>query len=116
MFLALGRLPMAGVSGSDRGSRTGVRSDSHSVSDAALGKEALWQERIRRFRRSGQTVAGFCAAEGVSTASFYQWRRRLAQPPRLSSCLRFHRRTVFAHRNATIVESSKLNPERVEVG
>ena len=75
---------MAGVSGSDRGSRTGVRSDSNSVSGLASGKEALWQGRVRRFRRSGQTVREFCAAEEVSTASFYQWRRRLAQrrPPR----------------------------------
>lgn len=75
---------MAGVSGSDRGSRTGVRSGSNSVSGLASGKEALWQGRVRRFRRSGQTVREFCAAEEVSTASFYQWRRRLAQrrPPR----------------------------------
>lgn len=70
---------MAGVSGSDRGSRTGVHSGCNTVSDTASRKEALWQGRIRRFRRSGQTVAGFCAAEGVSTASFYQWRRRLGE-------------------------------------
>jgi hypothetical protein len=33
---------------------------------------------MERFRRSGQTVAQFCAAEGVSEPSFYVWRRTLA--------------------------------------
>ena len=114
MFLALGRLPMAGVSGSDRGSRTGVRSDSHSVSDAASGKEALWQERIRRFRRSGQTVAGFCAAEGVSTASFYQWRRRLAQrrPTRSDAA---SRRTASSRRGVVSTSGRRASVRDGEV-
>lgn len=37
-----------------------------------------WAERVERFRRSGQTVAQFCAAEGVSEPSFYVWKRTLA--------------------------------------
>lgn len=37
----------------------------------------VWGERIDRFEKSRQTVAQFCAAEGVSPASFYQWRRKL---------------------------------------
>jgi transposase len=36
-----------------------------------------WAERLDRFRRSGQTIAQFCAAEGVSPPSFYVWRRTL---------------------------------------
>lgn len=36
-----------------------------------------WAERIDRFEQTGQTVAQFCAAEGVSAACFYQWRRKL---------------------------------------
>jgi len=36
-----------------------------------------WAERINRFEQTSQTVAQFCAAEGVSPASFYQWRRKL---------------------------------------
>jgi hypothetical protein len=35
-----------------------------------------WQERLARFAASNLGVAQFCAQEGVSTASFYQWRRR----------------------------------------
>ena len=43
-----------------------------------------WAERLDRFRRSGQTVAQFCAAEGISAPSFYVWKRTLtvgAEPP-----------------------------------
>lgn len=39
-----------------------------------------WQERIDRFDQSELTVAEFCQLEGYSTASFYQWRRKLRQP------------------------------------
>jgi transposase-like protein len=41
------------------------------------GKAAVWRERLRRFSRSGLTVAQFCEDEGVSEPSFYQWRKRL---------------------------------------
>ena len=40
-----------------------------------------WRRRVRRFGRSGMTVVRFCAEEGVSTASFYRWRNRLADRP-----------------------------------
>jgi len=33
---------------------------------------------MTRFLRSGKTVSRFCAAEGVTVACFYQWRRRLS--------------------------------------
>jgi transposase len=38
-----------------------------------------WVGRLERFAARGQTVAAFCAAEGVSQSNFYLWRRRLAQ-------------------------------------
>ena len=38
---------------------------------------ALWKERLERFEALSLTVARFCAQEGCSTASFYQWRRKL---------------------------------------
>ena len=37
-----------------------------------------WAERLERFGRANQTVAQFCAAEGVSEPSFYVWKRTLA--------------------------------------
>jgi hypothetical protein len=42
-----------------------------------------WVERLHRFAAAGLSTAQFCAAEGVSVASFYLWRRRLA---RADSC------------------------------
>ena len=38
----------------------------------------LWLDRLERQSDSNQTIAQFCAAEGVSAPSFYQWKRRLA--------------------------------------
>ena len=37
-----------------------------------------WQSLIERAERSPLSVTAFCAAQGVSTASFYLWRKRLA--------------------------------------
>jgi hypothetical protein len=39
--------------------------------------QQLWQQRLQRFRDSGLSVIAFCDREGVSTAAFYAWRRRL---------------------------------------
>ena len=52
-------------------------SSTRSRSDAATRR---WVERLERFAAGNHTVAAFCAAEGVSQANFYLWRRRLARP------------------------------------
>ena len=46
-----------------------------------LGLEHTWRRRLRRQAASGLSIPEFCARQGVSTASFYAWRRRLAAPP-----------------------------------
>jgi hypothetical protein len=45
-----------------------------------LGLEHTWRVRLRRQAASGLPIAEFCSREGISTASFYAWRRRLAAP------------------------------------
>ena len=45
--------------------------------DAAM--HAAWRRRWERFEGSSVTVAEFCRREGVSSATFYQWRKRLAR-------------------------------------
>jgi hypothetical protein len=40
--------------------------------------ERIWRERLARYRRCDETVADFCEREGVSTPTFYAWKRRLA--------------------------------------
>lgn len=36
-----------------------------------------WRKRFQRFAKSGLPVARFCARQGVSVASFYNWRKKL---------------------------------------
>ena len=55
-------------------------------------KLAMWRERFERFSRSGLAVARFCAREGVSTASFYNWRKRLGHKGRRRSATERHPR------------------------
>jgi hypothetical protein len=39
-----------------------------------------WIDRLARFATAGLRPAAFCAAEGISLASFYLWKRRLGAP------------------------------------
>ena len=41
-------------------------------------KEAAWRSRLQRHAQSGKSIAAFCRAEAVSTASFHIWRAKLA--------------------------------------
>jgi hypothetical protein len=43
-----------------------------------LRKGIEWRERLARFARAGTSIVEFCLDEGVSTPSFYAWRKRLA--------------------------------------
>lgn len=40
--------------------------------------ERLWIRRLNRHAAGGLSIAAFCEREGIATASFYYWRRRLA--------------------------------------
>jgi hypothetical protein len=40
--------------------------------------QRVWSSRLRRFETCGLTVTKFCDDEGISVASFYHWRKRLA--------------------------------------
>ena len=37
-----------------------------------------WRRRLERFVKSRLSISKFCECEGVSQASFYLWRKRLA--------------------------------------
>lgn len=47
------------------------------VRDAS--KERFWRKLIRRQGKSDETVARFCAREGVPVHQFYWWRRTLRE-------------------------------------
>lgn len=40
-----------------------------------------WQAILRRFKKSGLTIAAFCKKEKVSQSAFMDWRRRLGAAP-----------------------------------
>jgi transposase len=61
-------------------------------------REIHWQDLIDRQDASNKSIADFCQDQGISTASFYAWRRRL----------QFPRRPV-----PSIVPSSALVPVRI---
>ena len=46
------------------------------VSDPAV--IASWEQRLHEFSQSNLPVAGFCRQAGVSVATFYYWKRKLA--------------------------------------
>jgi len=43
--------------------------------------ERRWSRLIQLHEKSDLTIARFCEQRGVSTASFYQWRRRIRSGP-----------------------------------
>lgn len=47
--------------------------------DRDRGKERFWRRTLRQWRRSGQTACDFCVEHGLAEASFYAWRRTIAE-------------------------------------
>jgi len=48
------------------------------ISSKASRRE-FWQEVLSRQRSSGLSIRRFCDQEGLATATFYLWKRRLSQ-------------------------------------
>jgi hypothetical protein len=42
-------------------------------------RERHWRDAVADWKKSGQTIAAFCTARGLSQASFYAWRRKFAR-------------------------------------
>jgi hypothetical protein len=42
-------------------------------------KEQFWRRRVRQWHGSGLSIAEFCRQQKLAAASFYNWRRTLAQ-------------------------------------
>jgi transposase-like protein len=45
-------------------------------------KECFWRRVLQEFQQSGQGVRAFCEAHGLSTPSFYAWRRTIQERDR----------------------------------
>ncbi len=48
-------------------------------------KERFWRSLLARWQRSQQTVRDFCELHDLSEASFYAWRRTIAQRDRAAA-------------------------------
>jgi len=57
-----------------------ARSSGEAGADA---RRRRWQQTVRRFERSGLSVARFCEAESISAWSLYDWRRKLGASGRV---------------------------------
>jgi transposase-like protein len=86
--------------------------------------EAQWRDLLGRFEPQGETVATFCAREGVCAASFYRWRAHLeGQPAGTSRAGRKSGTSApLTHQAAGFVSLGSLpptaaaEPERVPAG
>ena len=59
-----------------------------------LRKLREWRRRMARFQKKQQAVAEFCQDEGVSVASFYQWRKKLAEREQPDETVGAHKASV----------------------
>ena len=51
-------------------------------------RRTYWEEVVRRWKESGQSVRGYCRAEGLRESAFFFWRRELTQRSQLSGAVR----------------------------
>jgi len=42
-----------------------------------MDRADVWRERVNAFAQSGLPIRKFCEGQGISTTTFYKWRRRL---------------------------------------
>ena len=52
-------------------------------------KEVEWRQRLARFAASDQQIKSFCKAESVSEATFFRWRKLLAEAGGTASAASF---------------------------
>lgn|SRR5579884_4038957 len=68
-------------------------------------KERYWRRQVAAWRRSGQSVRAYCAAQRLSEPSFYAWRRVLAERQR-------HGGIQTRRRDAADAEAVRLTDSR----
>ena len=58
------------------------------VRQGGAARQTYWEEVMRRWRESSQSVREFCRNEGVRESAFYFWRRELAQRSQSTDAVR----------------------------
>jgi hypothetical protein len=55
-----------------------LAAEGREMSPGNAQRETWWRDAIRRQKLSGLSIAQFCRKEGIAQASFYNWRKKLA--------------------------------------
>jgi hypothetical protein len=79
-------------------------------------RAAQWHKRLERFASSSLSVARFCRREGVSVASFYHWRKKLADQSPARGPSRRTAPQAAAFQPVTVVPSSPVLAVRLPGG
>jgi transposase-like protein len=77
-------------------------------------RSEYWRELIRQQEQSGMKVKAFCVQQGVTEASFYNWRKQLRCEVPVRFALVDRRADGFASKGA--LEVMLASGERVQVG
>jgi hypothetical protein len=82
-------------------------------SEATSLKADTWRELVQRHKISGLSVDSFCQQQGVSSWSFYQWRKRLG----MEDAVRFALVETGEVRqpNSSTIEICMSNGDRLQV-
>ena len=70
---------------------------------------AQWQQLIARAEHSTLSIEAFCRGEGITTASFYTWRKRLRNACAAQVC-------EVQEQSATFLDLGTLNPPGASSG
>lgn len=82
-------------------------------SEATSLKADTWRELVQRHKNSGLSVDAYCQQQGVSSWSFYQWRKRLG----MEDAVRFALVETGGVRgpNSATIEICMSNGDRLQV-
>lgn len=81
--------------------------------ESVLARRESWYRRMQEFEQGTANVADFCRRAGVSTASFYQWRRRLKP---VATAPKVPKPSAKAHQaDMKFLPVELLGPQKVEV-
>ena len=84
--------------------------------ESVLSRREAWYRRMQEFEQGTANVADFCRRAGVSTASFYQWRRRLKPVATAPQVPKPSAEASQAHQaNMKFLPVEFLGPQKVEV-